>query len=136
MHVFDTFRGLPEADADRLPKGAFGDVSVEAVRSYLRPLGNCVLYPGVFPGTAQPIAHRQFCMVHLDVDLYSSTRDGLVFFYERMVPGGVIAIDDYQTRHEGVTRAVDEFQQSVPEVALVLARGQCVIIKHGKEGKK
>ena len=130
VHVFDTFTGLPEADADRIAKGAFADTSVEVVRRYLELLGTCVVYPGLFPGTAQPIAHRQFCLVHLDVDLYSSTRDGLIFFYERMVPGGVIVVDDYRTRHQGVTHAVDEFLQSVPEMALVLAPGQCVIIKH------
>ena len=132
MHVFDTFSGLPEADEDRLARGAFANTSEAHVRNLLAPLGNARIYPGFFPDTSSPIADRRFALVHLDVDLYSATRDGLAFYYPRIVPGGVIVVDDYRTLHAGVTRAVDEFLVATSETAMVLAVGQAVVVK-GKE---
>lgn len=132
IYLFDTFTGLPEADENRLAKGAFGSVSIEDVQAFVSRVGDVVMRPGFFPQTASAIPdHSEFCLVHLDGDLYQSTRDGLEFFYPRMVQGGVLVVDDYLSQHEGVTRAVDEFVMGRPEQAIVSAAGQCVIIKIG-----
>lgn len=47
-------------------------------------------------------------MIHIDVDVYEPTKVILETFWDRMVPGGVLVLDDYGTV-EGETRAVDEF---------------------------
>jgi hypothetical protein len=134
MHVFDTFTGLPEADADRLKKGAFSDTSARDVEEFLQPLGNCRVYQGVFPSTGNAIEAVRFALVHVDVDLYGGTRDALSFFGDRMVPGGVIVVDDYGTQHEGVTRAVDEYSAARRVGILQFARGQCVLLFPGQRG--
>lgn len=65
---------------------------------------------GYFPDTVQGLEGHTFCFVYLDADLYTSIRDGLAFFYPRMIPGGVIVIDDYGTDNwPGVEKAVYEF---------------------------
>jgi len=130
IHLFDTFSGLPEADMDRLPKGAFHNTSVKQVRDLLSPFEQVFIYEGFFPDTAEGFPpDKKFCLVHLDGDLYPTTKDGLEFFYPRLVPGGVIVLDDYLTRHQGVTTAVDEFVASGSLPAIVSAAGQSVIIK-------
>lgn len=47
-------------------------------------------------------------LLHLDLDVYEPTRTALEHFFPRMVPGGLIVLDDYGTV-PGATRAVDEF---------------------------
>ncbi len=52
--------------------------------------------------------HRQIAFLRLDTDWYELTMHELVHFYDLVVPGGVIVIDDYGS-HEGARKAVDEF---------------------------
>jgi hypothetical protein len=47
-------------------------------------------------------------LLHLDGDYYDSTMLVLTELYPQVVPGGVLAIDDYQ-HWLGCRRAVDEF---------------------------
>ena len=47
-------------------------------------------------------------LLHLDMDVYEPTNYSINKLWERVVPGGLILIDDYATV-EGATRAVDEF---------------------------
>ncbi len=58
---------------------------------------------------------RHIALLRLDTDWYDSTRHELVHLLPRLVPGGVLIIDDYG-HWEGCRRAVDEFfrEQQVP----------------------
>jgi hypothetical protein len=47
-------------------------------------------------------------LLHLDMDVYEPTSYSINLLWERLVPGGLVLIDDYATV-EGATRAVDEF---------------------------
>ena len=49
-------------------------------------------------------------MLHLDMDVKEPTSFALDLLYERIVPGGVIVVDDYNAV-EGATQAVDDFLQ-------------------------
>ena len=45
-----------------------------------------------------------------DLDLYESMIDGLRYFGPRLLPGGVIVLDDYGSPHlGGVRRAAEEY---------------------------
>ena len=50
----------------------------------------------------------KIALLHLDVDVYLPSRVVLETLYERLVPGGLLVLDDYGTV-PGETRAVDEF---------------------------
>ena len=47
-------------------------------------------------------------MLHVDVDVYKPTKYVLEKLYERVVPGGIIVLDDYGMV-KGGTEAVDDF---------------------------
>lgn len=47
-------------------------------------------------------------LLHIDVDVYLSTKISLDHLYEHVIPGGLIVFDDYGVV-EGETKAVDEF---------------------------
>jgi hypothetical protein len=64
------------------------------------------LIPGLFEDTLsvdQPVA-----LAHIDCDWYESTMTCLERIEPRLVPGGILVIDDYDT-WSGCRRAVDEY---------------------------
>jgi len=129
LHLFDTFEGLPprkDIDPVYFSKGKFA-CSIESVRQYLGSYSDVSFYQGFFPRTATPVSDRRFSFVHLDVDLYESTRSCLEFFYPRMSPGGVIMSHDYFAA--GVKAAFDEFFTDKPEPIIELAGDQCMVVK-------
>ena len=46
--------------------------------------------------------------LRLDTDWYESTKKELEVLYEKLIPGGILVIDDY-ANWNGVRKAVDEF---------------------------
>ncbi|MBP9711156.1 MAG: class I SAM-dependent methyltransferase [Candidatus Pacebacteria bacterium] len=130
LFLFDTFEGLPELqDIDRavFHKGQYGAGMYE-VADYLGEYPDIALYSGIFPQSAGPIEQKKFSFVHLDVDLYQSTKEALAFFYPRMAVGGVIVSHDYLVT-PGATKAVVEFMADKPEPILESSWRQCVIVK-------
>ena len=92
---------------------------------------NCIVKKGFFPSTVVGI-DEEFCFVSIDVDLYQGTKDGLEWFYPRMVKRGVIMIHDYNFYDcPGVKKAVDEFciDNQIGIVCLPDEAGTAVIVK-------
>ena len=53
---------------------------------------------------------EKIAILRLDGDLYASTKVCLEYLYDKVVPKGLIIIDDYGT-YEGCKKAVDEFRK-------------------------
>ena len=135
LHLFDTFSGMPPvnpATDGAFREGEFNRTSVEQVRAYLAEFVNVHLHPGIFPASAAHLAGAdlRFKFVHLDVDLYESTRSALAWFYPRMERGGIIVTHDYGDRTvPGVKPAFDEFFCDKPEVVVPLWFTQVLVVK-------
>lgn len=135
LHLFDTFAGLPDVDeVDReMFDDAMYDASLEHVERKLAPYTNVQLHKGLFPAeTSHAVEDARFAFVHLDVDLYRSTKEALAFFYPRLATGGVLISHDYHA--SGVRQAFDEFTAEHPGETidlLQLATSQCVLFKRG-----
>lgn len=128
VFLFDTFEGLP-GDGEG-EKGLFSDVVYDEVQKLLSPYPHVVFRKGFFPDTAQDLTNRKFSFIYLDGDMYQSTKDGLNFFYPRLVPGGIIILDDYESpKWTGVKKAVQEFAGSHDLEVIQTAWWQCAIIK-------
>jgi len=52
--------------------------------------------------------HKRFSLVHLDVDVYEPSIKTIELVYDRIVPGGILMLDDYGTVL-GETKAIEEF---------------------------
>jgi hypothetical protein len=139
LYLFDSFKGLsaPES-ADRgsseevLPWSA-GDLSTDeaTLRHNLSHYDSIEVLAGWIPDRFGEVAGQRFRVVHIDVDLYEPTRASLEFFYPRLVPGGVILMDDYGfATCPGATRAAHEFAERHAVGILHLATGQGVIVKY------
>ncbi len=134
LHLFDTFAGMPETDPKADPHfvaGQFADTNRQMVEDYLAGFPNIHIHQGFFPASAADVpADRQFKFVHLDLDLYRSTLDGLRFFYPRLVRKGIIISHDYgNVTAPGVKQAFDEFLATTDEPILQLWDTQCVLMK-------
>lgn len=131
LHLFDTFEGLPTPGAGDSAKFGAGDFRgpLDSVKQYLEGM-RVEFHKGLFPRTADAVRDKKFSFVHLDVDLYDSTLEGLKFFYPRMSPGAILISHDYLSA-TGVTRAFAEFFQDKPEPVIELSGYQAMFVKLG-----
>jgi O-methyltransferase len=133
FHGFDTFAGLPDADPTVDGVWRKGDMREADVEDVARFLGadRTRLFRGRFPDSASGIGPEvRYCLVHVDGDLYQTTRDALAFFYPRLVSSGLLVVNDYGfLSSPGVRKAVDEFFAERPEVPIYLPSGQCLVVK-------
>jgi O-methyltransferase len=109
LRLFDTFAGLPADDAGggAHKAGEFA-APLEEVKKYLSAY-RVEFHVGFFPETTAPVAEARYAFVHLDGDLYQTTKDALEYFWPRLVPGGLLYLDDVDWPNTpGVNRALQE----------------------------
>lgn len=132
LHLFDSFAGMPKATAgvDRFRAGDLAGTSAKAVAELLAPFPFVRLHVGFIPDTFAGLALDRVAWAHVDVDLYQSVREAILFLYPRLSPGGFLLFDDYGFPScAGARRAVDEAFAARPEVPLCLPTGQCLVVK-------
>ncbi len=128
LHLFDTFEGMPPpTEEDRRvagpparelldtrpkPSTIWGIADLDEVRAGMSgtayPAERIHYHAGLVEDTLPARAPASIALLRLDTDWYASTRHELVHLYDRVSPGGVIIIDDYDY-WEGSRKAVDEF---------------------------
>lgn len=130
LRLFDTFEGMeapgphdrwldgsPAAavfarEVNSSPDGRWLAAGVAEVRAALSSTGypsECISYvEGKVEDTLPAQAPEQIAVLRLDTDWYESTRHELACLYPRLVPGGVLIVDDYGF-WQGARRAVDEY---------------------------
>lgn len=112
LYGFDTFEGLPaihhSAEEIHQP-GEFADTHVESVARFINN-PRVELIKGLFPDSVWAIEEGiHFSMVHIDTDFYLSIKACIEWFVPRMLPGGVIVLDDFDWPNcPGVRRALEE----------------------------
>lgn len=129
LYLFDTFEGMSEpGELDRRASDAAGAAELLAtsakgdkvwayspldeVRKNLAstgyPIERISFIQGKVENTIPGGAPERIALLRLDTDWYESTRHELEHLFPRLVPGGVLIIDDYGA-WEGARRAVDEY---------------------------
>jgi hypothetical protein len=140
LYLFDTFEGLPEpGEHDVRHDGASAEKllgrerkedtysmwcrsPLEVVRGVMGATG----YPaervhfvvGKVEDTLPECAPQHIAILRLDTDWYESTRHELEHLFPRLVPGGVLIVDDYG-HWQGARRAVDEYFLNHPTPMLL-----------------
>lgn len=131
LHLFDTFEGMTEPGAydvaitgesarallaathDRTgADSVWCEAPLEQVRRSLATTGydagRIAFVQGRVEDTLPANAPQRIALLRLDTDWYESTRHELEHLYPRLVPGGMLIIDDYG-HWAGARRAVDEY---------------------------
>ncbi|MCH2129523.1 MAG: TylF/MycF family methyltransferase [Pirellulaceae bacterium] len=134
--VFDSFQGLSQPgqqDGTHWTTHQF-TVDEHVVGDNLAEFPAVEIFPGWIPDAFHHVKDWQFCFVHIDVDLYQPTLDAARFFYERMIPGGILLCDDYGFDGcPGARRAIDEVLQDKPEQIVETPTGQAFCIKRAAQ---
>lgn len=143
FHVFDSFEGgLSEftskdessfalSQAEKESMRAKFVSSEDFVRKVTAEFGFVELHKGWIPAVFATFQPRALRFVHVDVDMYEPTIASLDLFWDHLVPGGCLVVDDYSHAvFEGATRAVDEFLAKVrPRMLYKVPFGSCFLIK-------
>jgi predicted O-methyltransferase YrrM len=115
--LFDTFEGLP-APSSHDPDFELADLftgtcvgGIDEVRDLFHRLNiadDVTFVKGLFQETLPATPIQQIAVLHIDGDWYESVKACLESLYDKVVPGGVIQLDDYGY-WQGARKAVDEF---------------------------
>jgi O-methyltransferase len=141
LHLFDSFRGLPEPDEDRDGERATRYAGGRAA-GRAEAIGKCigtldenrtlleskVGYPpdllhyhvGWFADTIPPASEElaPIALLRVDGDWYESTQIALRHLYPNVSAGGLVVVDDYGY-WPGCRQAVDEFLATLPHPVLL-----------------
>lgn len=129
---FDNFKGFPELDqkdgredpkTNKIPGGfdssPFLDILKEAIGifdsdRFIPHKPRVILVEGditeTLPEFIETRPGLRLSLIHIDCDIYQPSKIGLELLWPRLVPGGVLVLDDYSIRPwEGESAAVDEY---------------------------
>jgi O-methyltransferase len=140
FHLFDTFEGFSNRDlkietgkAATYTTANFADINMQKTKKRLSS-NKFIFHKGYFPESTDEINDKTFALVNLDADLYNPTKAGLEYFYERLAPGGLIIVHDYNEEWPGILKAVNNFVKKhnlitvpVPDVdnSIMLFKEKC-----------
>lgn len=141
VHVFDSFEGLSEFGPEDLENNENLDIDslrsqlsypLSAVAANLSEFEFIKYYPGWVPQKFPEVLGREFCFVHVDVDLYQPIKDSFMFFYPLLAPGGIMVFDDYGvSSFPGAKKAVDEVLSTIDQpMFMPLPSGQAFLLKN------
>jgi hypothetical protein len=121
--LLDTFEGFPDGQEDDY---VVGRTSVKSVRfpNFRQHVvdnfthcgaqsGHLRFVEGLVEETLPDLDIHTVALLRLDTDFYMSTKAELECLYRRLVPGGVLIVDDYGI-FQGARRATDEFLARLP----------------------
>ena len=132
-HLFDSFQGFPAIKnsdkihqddlhsiaSDKVHQGNFKDVNYNQVRKTFSNMKNVIIHKGWFQDTIQNIKNCNFTLIHIDCDIYDSTKfcidnlsksinqNGFLLFHDYWYPKQKLP-DVCWKPYKGVKKAVDE----------------------------
>jgi hypothetical protein len=142
LYLFDTFEGMTEptekdrrgdttaaellAKADKTQNvwaiASLDDVQ-QGVGTLDYPTEKFHFVKGPVEETIPGGAPQSIALLRLDTDWYESTRHELEHLYDRLVPGGVLIMDDYGS-WQGAKEATDEFMAKLENPPMMVRAGR------------
>ena len=121
FHIFDSFEGLSISTQE---DGAYFNQSQDYQQNLINHFKSSEdflkkevlndfefvkIYKGWIPERFTEVQNKKFSLIHIDLDLYKPIADTLEFFYPRLIKGGIIICDDYNSsQFPGAKSAWDE----------------------------
>jgi O-methyltransferase len=136
IYLADTFQGVVKAASwEHYRNKAHADTSEELVVDFLTTSMGATNYKilrGIFPeDTGRQIQGKKLAFVHLDLDVYQSTKDAFEYIWPQVVAGGIVAFDDYGmiSACAGIEKFVNEIRDDADKLCIPNMNGQAYIIK-------
>jgi SAM-dependent methyltransferase len=143
FYLLDTFRGLDErfvSPADRASgavekntkslASGFYVQGIDEVRANFSQWKNVSLIEGPIPETLPQVRTDRIAYLHLDMNCSPPEVAAIQFFWERLVPGAFVLLDDYAYYgYLSQKTAMDRFAQEKRIKILSLPTGQGLLVK-------
>lgn len=136
--LFDTFEGMPmdqfshaevACGIDQVHKDSYSDVWDLAQRNFA-PYPNAVLVKGRVPESLATVSFEKVAYLAIDMNAAAPEIAAAEHFWEKMVPGAVMVLDDYGwVHHVNQKIAFDRFAEERGVKILNLPTGQGILIK-------
>ena len=131
--LFDTYEGVPE---DRVPNdepaafwNEYHDV-YDFVCGKFVEFENVKIVKGIVPDSLSSVEINKVSYLSIDMNYSVPERAALEYFWDKMVHGGIICLDDYAfLGREKQKQTADEFAKNNNVKILTLPTGQGIIIK-------
>jgi hypothetical protein len=134
VFLFDTFE--PNATDYKSEQNAlhgrniYYAESFKSVEENFSEYKNVRLVRGQLPGALAEVNLKKIGFLHIDLNAPEIETHCLEILWDRILPGGVVLIDDYAyTGFEYTNRLFNEFAQKVGVAILTTASGQGIIVK-------
>jgi O-methyltransferase len=137
FYLLDTFSGLPEQlvnekerliGLDKMYKNNYTDVYEEVLKTFAG--FNVSVIKGIVPDTLQEVKADRICFLSLDMNMVTPEIAAINFFWDKLVPGGIVMLDDYGfPPHITQKKAFDQFALEKSVAILTMPTGQGIIIK-------
>ena len=146
FYLLDTFKGMDERYISREDEMAgaleknrtnlatgFYTTNIEEVRKNFAEWKNVSLIAGAIPETLSKVSATKVAFLHLDMNCSTPEIAAAYFFWDRLVPGAFILLDDYAYRgYRAQKIAMDQFALAKASRILSLPTGQGLLIKSAK----
>jgi O-methyltransferase len=137
FYLFDTFNGIPVESMSETERSAR---IIENSRNYpecfdtakqnFAPFPRAVLVRGRVPETLPLVHIDKVAYLHLDMNVAAPERAAIEYFWPKIVPGGVLAFDDYGwAPYKEQKDALDAFAEQQGVKIMLLPTGQGILIK-------
>lgn len=134
--LLDTFRGIPEQQAEgeerltvRRLNRHYTDCYADVVRTF-SAFPSVKVIQGVIPQTLDRVKSERIGYLAIDLNVALPERAALECFWDRLVPGAVVVLDDHGwTGHETQRAAHQDFARRKGVTVLPLPTGQGIILK-------
>lgn len=100
-----------------------------AVTKRFDDLDNVKLVRGLIPEALGQVQSKRIAFLSIDMNGSIAERAALEYFYDKMLPGGVIYFDDYGWDYPELRATVDDFFFDKPEKLLHFPSGNSIVIK-------
>lgn len=120
-------------DSEKRNAGAYGYLDLENTKRNLIAFQHDTVFikgriPDSFKTSDNP---TEIVWIHIDLNSSLPTTAALQFFFDRIVPGGVVLFDDYAGHgYDDTKLAVDQFFSGRNGVLFPLPTGQAIYFKH------
>lgn len=136
FYLLDTFCGIPEEfilKEERrygVDKKSYGEC-YERVKEVFKEFENVILIKGKVPHTLPLVKAQKVAYLSLDMNVATPEIAAAEYFWDKMVSGGVLLLDDYvySTKYTVSRRLFDDFAIQRNVQVLALPTGQGLIFK-------
>lgn len=136
MYLFDTFKGFEDSllsateRARELYKKEYVEDVYEEVRARFAHAPNIIPVRGPVPASLATVDVSKIALLLIDMNNAAPEIAAANFFWDRLVVGGIVVLDDYGWKaHEEQKAAFDDFSREKRVPLLRLPTGQALMIK-------